>query len=131
MHPPLEQHQAEIQQNLRSWEAKPLLQEIYAGFYNRIVALIDERVPGRIVEIGSGIGNLRLHLPRALATDLFPNPWLDLVCDGYELPFCDGTISHLVFVRRVSPPRSAERILEGGAARAGAGGPADLVRTVR
>ena len=45
MNPPLEQHQTEIQQNLRSWEAKPLLQKIYAGFYDRIVALIDERVP--------------------------------------------------------------------------------------
>ncbi|MCU0782838.1 MAG: class I SAM-dependent methyltransferase [Verrucomicrobia bacterium] len=96
MNPPLEQHQAEIQQNLRSWKAKPLLQKIYAGFYDRIVTLIDERVPGRIVEIGSGIGNLKSRLPRALATDLFPNPWLDLVCDGYELPFCDGTVSHLV-----------------------------------
>jgi len=92
----LEQHQTEIQQNLRSWETKPLLHNIYVGFYDRIVALIDDRVPGRIVEIGSGIGNLRSRLPRALATDLFPNPWLDLVCDGYDLPFCDGGISHLV-----------------------------------
>ena len=96
MNSPLEQHQHEIQQNLRSWESKPLLQKIYAGFYDRIVALIDERVPGRIVEIGSGIGNLKSRLPHALATDLFPNPWLDLVCDGYELPFRDGSLSHLV-----------------------------------
>jgi SAM-dependent methyltransferase len=96
MRPPLEQHQAEIRQNLRSWEAKPLLQKIYTGFYDRIVTLIDERVPGRIVEIGSGIGNLKSCLPRALATDLFPNPWLDLVCDGYELPFHDKSVSHLV-----------------------------------
>ena len=93
---PLEQHQAEIGKNLRNWEAKPLVQEIYADFYRRIVALIDPQVPGRIVEIGSGIGNLKSRLPQALATDLFPNPWLDLVCDGYELPFRNGTISHLV-----------------------------------
>jgi len=93
---PLERHQAEIGQNLRNWEAKPLLQEIYAGFYRRILALMDPQIPGRVVEIGSGIGNLKSHLPHALATDLFPNPWLDLVCDGYELPFRSGTISHLV-----------------------------------
>jgi len=93
---PLAQHQAEIQQNLRCWESKPLLQKIYAGFYDRILRLIDERVPGRVVEIGSGIGNLKSRLPRALATDLFLNPWLDLVCDGYELPFRDGSVSHLV-----------------------------------
>lgn len=82
----LAQHQAEIERNLRAWEAKPLLKEIYAGFYRRILALIDPAIPGRIVEIGSGIGNLKTHLPAALATDLFPNPWLDLASDGYELP---------------------------------------------
>ena len=48
------------------------------------------------MEVGSGIGNLKAHLPRALATDLFPNPWLDLVCDGYDLPFRDASLSHLV-----------------------------------
>ena len=96
MKPPLEQHQVEIRENLRNWEAKPLLQRIYAGFYDRIMALVDEGLPGRIVEIGSGIGNLKSRLPQALATDLFPNPWLDLACDGYELPFRDGSLSHLV-----------------------------------
>ncbi len=94
--PPLKQHHAEILQNLRSWESKPLLQEIYAGFYRRILALIDPRLPGRVVEIGSGIGNLKSALPGAIVTDLFPNPWLDLSCDGYEMPFHDASVSHLV-----------------------------------
>jgi SAM-dependent methyltransferase len=93
---PLAQHQLEIQKNLRAWNAKPLLQKIYAGFYQRILAVIDTQIPGRIVEIGSGIGNLKAHLPQAITTDLFPNPWLDVVCDGYELPFADATLSHLV-----------------------------------
>jgi SAM-dependent methyltransferase len=93
---PPDQHQLEIQKNLRSWQAKPLLQKIYGSFYRRIVTLIDGRIPGRVVEIGSGIGNLKTHLPEAITTDLFPNPWLDLVCDGYELPFADGSLSHLV-----------------------------------
>jgi SAM-dependent methyltransferase len=90
------QHQAEIERNRRAWESKPLLQKIYTGFYDRILELINPSVPGQIVEIGSGIGNLKGHLPKALATDLFPNPWLDLVCDGYELPFRDAALSHLV-----------------------------------
>jgi SAM-dependent methyltransferase len=93
---PLALHQAEIEHNLRAWDAKPLLNKIYAGFYGRILTLIDPAIPGRIVEIGSGIGNLKAHLPGALATDLFPNPWLDLACDGYELPFRTGSLSHLV-----------------------------------
>jgi SAM-dependent methyltransferase len=49
-----------------------------------------------VVEIGSGIGNLKEHYPAAICTDLFPNPWLDVVCDGYELPFAERSVSHLV-----------------------------------
>jgi SAM-dependent methyltransferase len=93
---PLDQHQVEIERNRRAWEGKPLLRDIYAAFYQRILRLVDRTVPGRVVEIGSGIGNLREHLPGAVCTDLFPNPWLDLVCDGYELPFRDGSLSHLI-----------------------------------
>jgi hypothetical protein len=71
----LTEHQAEIERNLRAWDAKPLLKEIYAAFTRR---------------------NLKTFLPNALATDLFPNPWLDLVCDGYDLPFRRASLSHLV-----------------------------------
>jgi SAM-dependent methyltransferase len=49
-----------------------------------------------VVELGSGIGSLKTHLPAALCTDLFPNPWLDLACDAYALPFASGAVSHLV-----------------------------------
>ena len=93
---PLAQHQTEIESNLKAWQAKPLLQKIYSGFYQKILGLIQPGIPGRIAEIGSGIGNLKTLLPDAIATDLFPNPWLDLACDGYELPFRTGGLSHLV-----------------------------------
>jgi SAM-dependent methyltransferase len=92
----LEQHQVEIQQNLKHWQNKPLLQKVYADFYRRILTWVDPRIPGRVVEIGSGIGNLKTYQAGAITTDLFPNPWLDLVCDGYELPFANGSLSHLV-----------------------------------
>lgn len=93
---PAAQHQEEIERNRQAWAAKPLLREIYHGFYARITACIDRSIPGRIVEIGSGIGNLKNYFAAAIATDLFPNPWLDLVCDGYRLPFRDSTLSHLI-----------------------------------
>lgn len=96
MNRPLHQHQIEIERNREAWINKPLLREIYSEFYQRILKWIDPTVPGRILEIGSGIGNLRLHLPDAICTDLFPNPWLDTVCDGYALPFSDHTLSHVI-----------------------------------
>ncbi len=96
MSTPLTQHQLEIRRNLEAWQNKALLRRLYDGFYERIVALLDTNVSGRIVEIGSGIGNLKSHLPSAVSTDLFSNPWLDAVCDGYELPFVNGSLSHLI-----------------------------------
>jgi SAM-dependent methyltransferase len=92
----LEQHQVEIKRNLDAWQRKPLLRSIYDDFYRRIQALIDPALGGAIVEVGSGIGNLKQHVPTAICTDLFPNPWLDVVCDGYEMPFASGSVSHLV-----------------------------------
>lgn len=93
---PLSQHQEEIQANQRAWARKPLLQAVYAELYARILKQIDTGMTGAVVEIGSGIGNLKTHLPTAICTDLFPNPWLDAVCDGYNLPFKPESVSHLV-----------------------------------
>lgn len=115
----LEQHQVEIEQNRLFWKEKPILQKIYAGFYDRIAGLVDRRIPGRIVELGSGIGQLKSHFPDVISTDLFANPWLDLVCDGYELPFRSGSLSHLilfdVFHHLEAPKaflREAQRVLD-------------------
>jgi SAM-dependent methyltransferase len=85
-----------IEDNLSAWSARPILRAIYGAFYRRIVALLDTAIPGPIVEVGSGIGNLKSHLPDVIATDLFTRPWLDLVCDGYELPFRSESLSHLI-----------------------------------
>lgn len=93
---PIQQHQSEIQTNLEAWKNKTLLRSIYASFYERIQKWIDQELSGTVVEIGSGIGNLKSHCKTSICTDLFPNPWLDLVCDGYELPFAKDSISHLV-----------------------------------
>jgi SAM-dependent methyltransferase len=87
-----------LHNNRRVWEEKPLLRQIYGDFHRRIRNLIDLRVPGRILEIGGGIGSLKSSLPETWTSDLFPNPWLDLACDAYELPLVAGSISHVVLV---------------------------------
>jgi SAM-dependent methyltransferase len=92
----LRQHQAEILANQQSWSGKPLLREIYDGFYKKICHVIDLTREEPVLEIGAGMGNLKAILPRVICTDLFPNPWLDLVCDGYKLPFKDQAFSHLI-----------------------------------
>jgi SAM-dependent methyltransferase len=91
-----ERHQQEVAASLRSWSDKPLLRAIYAQFYRKIVALVDPELAGTVLEIGSGIGNLKSQLPNALCSDLYRSPWLDLVCDGYELPFRERSLSHVI-----------------------------------
>ena len=92
----IEQHQTEILRNKQAWEAKRLLRTIYESFYNQIITLIDPALKGKIVELGSGVGNLKSAIPYAICTDLFPNPWLDVVCSAYAMPFENGSVSHLV-----------------------------------
>lgn len=90
------QHNIEIQLNLQKWREKPLLRRVYQQFYKLILAEIDLKAQGSIVELGSGIGNLKSVLPEALCTDLFANPWIDRVENAYMLGFSNESLSHLI-----------------------------------
>ena len=90
------QHNLEIQANAEHWRRKPLLQKIYRDFYNEIAGELQRDVPGETVEIGSGIGNLKTVVPEALATDIFPNPWLDRIENAYAMSFADGSVANLI-----------------------------------
>ena len=92
----LEQHNVEIHENRRHWERKPLLRKVYWQFGQEIAKRVDRTGPGLVVELGSGMGHLKEHLPDCLITDLFPNPWLDRVEDAYHLTFASGSVSHLI-----------------------------------
>jgi methyltransferase type 11 len=49
-----------------------------------------------IVELGSGIGNLKQHIPECICTDMFPNPWIDQVENAYRMSFADESVSNLI-----------------------------------
>ena len=90
-----ETHADQIAQNLQAWQTRPLLRDIYAGFYERVAAAV-EPGPGAVIEIGSGIGNLRTAIGGAILTDLFVHDWLDVACSAYRLPFRDGAARAIV-----------------------------------
>jgi SAM-dependent methyltransferase len=91
-----EQHNVEIHANRRHWERKPLLRKVYSQFAREIAKRVDRTQPGLVVELGSGMGHIKEHLPDCITTDLFPNPWLDRVEDAYDLTFAAGTVSHMI-----------------------------------
>ncbi|MGH9221828.1 MAG: methyltransferase type 11, partial [Vicinamibacterales bacterium] len=65
---PIGQHDVEIERNLRAWNRKPVLRLAYRDFHKRIAAHIDPSLPGKIVELGSGIGNIRDVIPNVTRT---------------------------------------------------------------
>lgn len=74
-----EQHNIEIQQNRESWAGRPLLRKVHSQFHREISHRLKPNQPGLIVELGSGIGSIKEHIPQCMTTDIFPNPWLDRV----------------------------------------------------
>lgn len=90
------QHNAEIHENLRHWERKPALQAEYRRFYREIAARLADAPAGPVLECGSGIGNLKSVLPQAITSDLFPNPWLDRQENIFALSVADSSLAGLV-----------------------------------
>lgn len=92
----LEQHNIEILQNRELWEKKPLLRKVYAQFYGEIARRLTPGRSGLIVELGSGMGNIKKHIPQCITTDIFPNPWLDRVENAYRLSFGKAAVGNLI-----------------------------------
>ena len=86
----------EIHQNLKRWNEKPLLKKIYLRFYSLIASQMSEGIDGYKVELGSGIGNLKMVIPGVIATDMFANPWIDKVENAYQLSFGNESVSDLI-----------------------------------
>jgi SAM-dependent methyltransferase len=90
------QFQEDIIKNLERWNKKPLLRTIYRDFHKIIAMQLSELDNPCVVELGSGIGNIKEVIPNCLRTDLFPNPWIDQVENAYALSFGDGALSDLI-----------------------------------
>lgn len=92
----VDRHQREILLNQQYWQKKPILRKIYHEFHHLIAAQLSGLSDPLIVELGSGIGNIKEVIPGCLRTDLFPNPWLDQVENAYQLSFGDASVSDLI-----------------------------------
>ena len=89
-------HQDLIEQNQEYWDRKPILRTLYGDFYRLIAKHLSKLPSGKIVELGSGLGNIHDVIPECIRTDLFPNPWIDQVENAYKLSFADQAVSDLI-----------------------------------
>ena len=92
----IERHAAEVERNQTAWNERPLLRDVYAGFYERIAAAIAPLPAGPVIELGSGVGNLKTAIGEAILTDVNVQHWLDLACSAYRLPFRDSAARAVV-----------------------------------
>jgi SAM-dependent methyltransferase len=93
----IEQHNTEIMRNRDAWARKPRLRKIYKTFYSMIAAEMNTHASGGlVVELGSGMGNIKTVIPHCITTDIFPNPWLDRQENAYHLSFESGSVSTLI-----------------------------------
>jgi len=82
--------------NQENWQDKPILRKIYHEFHEAIAAQLSSLPDPLVVELGSGIANIKEVIPDCLRTNLFPNPWIDQIENAYALTFADGTVSDLI-----------------------------------
>jgi SAM-dependent methyltransferase len=91
-------HREQIMRLHEHWNRKPALQKVYSKFYRLIASHLTNQPDSKVVELGSGIGNLKEIIPQCITTDMFPTPWSELVENAYELSFQDETLSDLILV---------------------------------
>jgi hypothetical protein len=92
----VEFHNQEMQENLKSWRRKPVLRKIYRDFHQIIAHHLSDLPLGSVVELGSGITDIREVIPDCIRTDIFPDPWIDRVENAYDLSFADESVSDLI-----------------------------------
>lgn len=69
---------------------------VYADFYRLIAQNLSGLPDSRVVELGSGLGNIHEVMPYCIRTDLFPYPWIDQIENAYQLSFEDESVSDLI-----------------------------------
>ena len=89
-------HLEEMLRNKELLEEKPLLREIYRNFHSQIEERLNKTIQGSIVEIGSGIADIKDVIPQCITTDIFENPWIDQAENAYALSFADASVSNLI-----------------------------------
>jgi SAM-dependent methyltransferase len=88
-------HALEIEETRQLWKDKPLLAQIYRDFHLQIAEKLSLQ-PGLIVELGSGLGQIKAVIPHCLTTDLQKNLFIDQVENSYSLSFAEQSVASLI-----------------------------------
>lgn len=82
-----------LKKRRKIWTSKKIINRLYHKWYQAIKCNL---VPGSILEIGGGSGNLKESFPDAISSDILFVPWLDVVLDAHDLPFQNESLDNIV-----------------------------------
>jgi len=115
MHQSMDNLSYQLIERRRVWNQKRILKRLYRKWWDKIYESI---LPGRILELGGGGGNLKGFHSDILTSDIVFVPWLDVVLDAHTLPFKNECFHNIVMVdvlHYLSAPliffREAKRVL--------------------
>jgi SAM-dependent methyltransferase len=74
---------------------KGFLYRVYREWYRRIAAEVPPG-PGDVLELGSGAGFLKEHIPDLITSEVFPVEGVDRIVDAAELPFGSAALRAVV-----------------------------------
>jgi SAM-dependent methyltransferase len=77
----------------KSWDEKPILRAIYNDLYQKIENVT---CSGDTLEIGGGIGNLKISGGKVIKSDIQYYSGVDVVADAQQLPFDNEVFSNIV-----------------------------------
>lgn len=81
--PPITYDLTLLEQSLAKWRQSPALRAVYADIFSGMRRAL---VPGRTLELGSGIGLARDFIPGLVTSDVVATPFVDRAVSAYEIP---------------------------------------------
>lgn len=84
-----------LKKHRRVWKEKKILRYIYGEWYGKIIS---DLLPGKTIELGSGIGSFKDFKPDAITSDYQKQSWLDMSFDAHKMPFRKSSVSNLVLL---------------------------------
>lgn len=79
-------------------QKKPLLKQFYVQCYDFFKQELNQHLNGKILELGSGAGFIKEHMPNSITSDVLDLPFIDARIDAMNLPFQDAALSGICMI---------------------------------
>ena len=91
-------HQKIDSQNRKTYQNKNLIKLLYSDYYKNIKKNIYKNNRYKILELGSGAGNIKKVITKCITSDQFKNKNIDRIENIYKINFRNNSISNIILI---------------------------------